>query len=123
MNGRELAVQRCRGCGRVLYPHRRACPNCGSVAPEADGAAGPGTVVDVVTLHLVPGRGKDATSNHPLFVLVLLDSGPRVLARADSALVRGDGVRLVVEESGAVVAVHDGKRRAGDGSPFVRFQA
>jgi uncharacterized OB-fold protein len=98
--GQELRLEgmRCGGCGRLVYPQRPTCPECGSreLAPERLARAG--TVVTETRDHAYPA-GKVTG-----MAVVDLDGGGRFYGQVvPSARVRiGDRVRLVPRR------LHDG---------------
>jgi len=94
----ELAIQRCERCGQRLFPERLACHRCGSAAlvPEP---AGPGTVLDRVEVLRAPSGDGEGPVH---IVLVELDAGPRVLARASAGLAAGSRVSLADIEQAAI---------------------
>ncbi|HWL03144.1 MAG TPA: zinc ribbon domain-containing protein [Microbacteriaceae bacterium] len=94
----ELAIQQCEQCGHRMFPERLACSRCGSSALLSQ-PAGPGTVCDRVDVYRAPSGADDGPTH---VVLVELDAGPRLLARAAVDLVGGDRVSVSDEALAAV---------------------
>ena len=76
---RELALQRCRACGRFRYPPAPVCPECLSEQFEWAPVSGRGTVTTFIVMHKVyfPAFAADAPYN---VVQVELEEGPRLTA-------------------------------------------
>ncbi len=110
MSEAELRVQCCERCNHRMFPERLACSRCGS-SRLASEPAGPGAVVDHVEILRAPsGVGEGPVR----IVLVQLDSGPRLLARAPLPLAAGD--RVALSDDGHAVGA---RAVAGAISPFL----
>jgi len=94
----ELKIQRCERCDHRMFPERFACSRCGG-SQLREQPAGPGTVLDRVDVYRAPS-GTDSGPTH--VVLVELDAGPKLLARAAADLASGDRVSVSDEALAAV---------------------
>jgi uncharacterized OB-fold protein len=52
----RLEAVRCRGCGKVVYPARRLCPDCRSSDLEPTRLSRTGTVVTSTVIHVAPAE-------------------------------------------------------------------
>ncbi len=50
----RLEAARCRGCGRLVYPARRVCPECRGGEFETVKLSRRGTVVTATVIHVAP---------------------------------------------------------------------
>ena len=82
-----MKLLRCRGCGRLAFPPRLWCPDCG--APAWEEADAPEGVVETAT------ESREGVS----IGTVLLDDGPPVLARLEGAEA---GARVRLDADGGV---------------------
>jgi uncharacterized protein len=94
-----LRVSVCRACGRMVFPPRLLCPNCGG-ASWRRARAGPGGVEEVTTVsHAVGAGGEVAVA----LASVRLDAGPVVVARIDGDASPGDRVELIAVDGAPTV--------------------
>lgn len=80
----RLLLQRCDGCQAFVWYPRALCPSCGSDALTWVPSPGEGAVY-AVSVHHKPARPELADLAPYAVVLVDLDEGVRLLARADVA--------------------------------------
>jgi uncharacterized OB-fold protein len=92
----QFTVQQCAVCGHSMFPARLGCSRCGSgdlrLVP-----AGPGVVIDIVTILRSPNQ---SAGEVPVVALVELAGGPRVLAGASDGLRPGMHVDLTCTDNG-----------------------
>ncbi len=106
----EFLLERCRGCGAVVWYPRGFCPSCGSSDVTLEPASGEGTVYSFSVVHR--GAGEYRGCEPYVVAYVELDEGPRILTNVvggdPDSLVIGARVRMVFE-------------RGPDGSALYRF--
>jgi uncharacterized protein len=101
LRAHQLQVQRCRDCGRLLFPARPICAHCTSGAVEWVPVSGRGRVLSWVVTHQV--FNKVFADNVPYTtVLVQLEEQPDLLMYGNLA-----DVATVVRAGLAVQAVFD----------------
>ena len=94
-----IPVWICEGCGKTVFPRRSLCSQCGGAEWRRRDADG-GVVVEQTFVRHVAG-GAPAL---PVRIgTVVLDAGPRVVARLEAGATLGAPVRLDLED-GAPVA-------------------
>jgi uncharacterized OB-fold protein len=92
----RLLVQRCRDCGRLLFPARPICAHCAGSALEWVPVSGRGTVISWVVTHQVFNK-LFADAVPYTTVLVQLEEQPDLLMYgnlADEGAEAGTGVRV-----------------------------
>lgn len=77
-----MKVQRCSACGRVAFPPRLWCPDCGG--DRWDDAEATEGVVETVT----------TTRDGAILATVVPNGGPPILVRLDEPSAEGDRIRL-----------------------------
>jgi uncharacterized OB-fold protein len=77
----ELVIQRCGSCERLVWYPRALCPRCGGAELRWEPVSGDGTVYAVSVHHRAPTRELSNAVPYAV-VLVDLDAGPRLMARA-----------------------------------------
>jgi hypothetical protein len=95
----ELRAQRCTACGRLRYPPRPTCPQCGSIGVEWQPLSGRGKVYTYAVSHqaihpALEGRVPWTT------IIVELDEGLRMtsnLIEGSPAIEIGTPVEVVFE--------------------------
>lgn len=83
---------RCTGCGRVAYPRRIACRECGSKSAEVN-LSGRADLYSYTTVRVAPS-GFEAPY---VLAYAVMDEGPRALVRIDDPppqLAIGDRLEL-----------------------------
>ncbi|MFV0526248.1 MAG: Zn-ribbon domain-containing OB-fold protein [Acidimicrobiales bacterium] len=108
--GRFL-LQRCTGCGTVMWWPRAVCPECSSFDLAWFEATGEGTVYSFSIVRRTPDR-RWAPSAPYVLAYVELDEGPRVMTN----IVDCDPDTVTVDQRVRVVW-HD----TGEGSALPRF--
>jgi uncharacterized OB-fold protein len=75
----RLVLPWCTECGRVIWYPREICPACASSSIEWRSAAGTGEVY-AVSVHHLPGPGRDPSELPYAVVLVDLPEGARLMS-------------------------------------------
>ena len=76
---RELTMQRCGSCGRLVWYPRYVCPNCGASSLQWEKLSGNG-VIYAVSVHHRPAFPALADKVPYSVVLVDLDEGARMMS-------------------------------------------
>lgn len=97
---RQLAIQRCRGCGAHRFPARSLCSDCLSRAAEWVAVSGEGEIFSYAVMHQVYHPGFAGEVPYAV-VCVKLKEGPKMISRlrgvpADAVRI-GAAVRVVFE--------------------------
>ena len=98
-----LPVLVCTRCGRVVFPERILCPDCGGSEWRRSRIEG-GVVETATTLRRAPGGIQTPV---PIGT-VRLDGGPPVVARLAAAASPGD--RVLLDDDEGVPATRPGER-------------
>ena len=77
VKNQQLLLQKCKGCGKILFPPRPMCPACLSTEEEWTPASGKGKIYSHVTYRKSPHRAFKAPY---AVVLVELEEGPRLIS-------------------------------------------
>lgn len=74
----RIEMQTCERCGRVCFPPRTHCPNCGAQTLSWRAIAGTGTVYATTVIRQRPDRGADYN-----VALIDLTEGARMMSRVE----------------------------------------
>ncbi len=108
----RLEAGRCIGCGKILFPPRRVCPECGAQEFQLVTLPRTGKVVTFTVVRVPPAGFVDQT---PLpIAIVELDNGVRVMAQV------GDVADVAELEIGMPVRL-EFRRIQSDGEAGVLF--
>jgi uncharacterized OB-fold protein len=109
----RLEAEKCKGCGRVLFPPRPVCPGCGKEDFEKTRLAGSGALLTYTVIRVAPAGFEDQT---PYAVgIAEMDDGTRLTAQVvdcDFAALKA-GLRVKIEfrkmhEDGEAGVIHYG---------------
>ncbi len=79
----RLEAGKCKGCGKIHFPPRHVCKECGSTEFEMTVLPGKGKVVSFTTIHIPPAEFEDLKPY--VTAIIELENGVRLTAMVAEA--------------------------------------